>query len=74
MGVERSTEELEKLGVSTLRLRHEFKAREGFDPKGLRIPRRILETRSPHGRIDPEYLRKAVETYFREAGTSGGLG
>ena len=74
VGVERSPEELEKLGVSTLRLRHEFKAREGFDPRGLRIPRRILETRSPHGRIDPEYLRKAVETYFRETGTSDGLG
>jgi len=68
LGVERSPEELERLGVGTLKLRQDFKVREGFNPSELRLPKRVLETRSPHGRIDLEYLKRAVEAYFAEAG------
>ena len=41
-----------------------FKYREGFSPENYRIPSRILETKSPHGTIDEEYLRKTIEAYY----------
>jgi len=59
-GYEWSAEDMGRLGVETLRAKHAFKAREGFDPTHLRIPRRILETASPLGLVDEEFLRKAI--------------
>ncbi len=62
-GFERSAEELDQLGADTLRRKVEFKRREGFDLEALRIPGRILETPSPLGRVDAEFLRQAIEIY-----------
>ncbi|HDD35837.1 MAG TPA: aldehyde:ferredoxin oxidoreductase [Candidatus Desulfofervidus auxilii] len=56
-------EELKKLGEAILRNKYQFKLREGFSFENLRIPKRILETISPHGKIKEEFLRKAVKCY-----------
>jgi hypothetical protein len=34
--------------------------REGFDPEGLRIPGRILETPSPLGALNEAFMRQAI--------------
>ena len=59
-GCERSTDDLSRLGAETLRRKYGFKVREGFDLAGLRIPRRILETPSPLGLLDEDFLRRAI--------------
>jgi aldehyde:ferredoxin oxidoreductase len=56
--------DLGRLGTDTLARKHAFKVREGFDPAGLRIPRRILETASPHGLIDEGFMRLAIEAFY----------
>jgi aldehyde:ferredoxin oxidoreductase len=65
-GLEMSGDDLTRLGQETLRLKHEFKRRCGFDLEGVRIPRRILETPTPMGQLDEGFIRQALQVY-REA-------
>ncbi len=64
MGYELTIEELNKLGKEILKAKYEFKFREGFDPNKLRIPKRILETPTPHGKLTEEQIKRAVNLYF----------
>jgi aldehyde:ferredoxin oxidoreductase len=63
VGWERSLDDLVWLGTETLRRKYGFKIREGFDPARLRIPRRILETPSPLGVLDEDFLRRAMARF-----------
>jgi len=58
-----STDDLNRLGAETLRLKNQFKAREGFDLTQIRIPRRILETPSPLGIVDEAFMRQALAAF-----------
>lgn len=60
---EHTADDLVRLGTETLRRKYAFKMREGFDPAALRIPRRILETPSPLGPLEEEFLRRAVARF-----------
>jgi len=66
MGYEFTVEDLNKLGREILKKKYEFKFREGFDPSKLRIPKRILETPTPHGKLTEEEIRKAANLYFEK--------
>lgn len=66
MGYEFAVEDLNKLGREILKKKYEFKFREGFDPNKLRIPRRIVETPTPHGKLNEQELKKAVNLYFEK--------
>ena len=70
VGLELSDQQLTKLGLEILKLKYEFKKREGFDYSRLRIPKRILEIETPLGKIDEQYLRKAVEFFFTKLAQS----
>jgi aldehyde:ferredoxin oxidoreductase len=59
-GFDYSDDDLARLGRETLGRKQAFKAREGFDLEQLRIPRRILETPSPLGRLDEGFLREVI--------------
>ena len=63
VGWERSEEDLAELGAETLRRKHAFKEREGFDPARLRVPKRILETPTPLGDIDARFLSEALKHF-----------
>ena len=63
VGIERTPEDLARLGAETLARKHAFKAREGFDPASLRIPSRILETPTPLGPIDADFIRRALAQF-----------
>ncbi len=65
IGIEITPEALAALGAETLRRKHAFKAREGFDMNALRLPARIWETPSPAGPFDAEFLKQALAV-FRE--------
>ena len=66
MSYELTIEELNRLGKEILRAKYKFKFREGFDPNKLRIPKRILETPTPHGRLTEEQIKEAVNLYFEK--------
>ena len=51
---------LRSLGERIMRRKYAFKLRAGFDPGKLHIPARITETPTPHGELDPGYLRAAA--------------
>ncbi len=60
LGIERSPEELERLGIHILRRKYAFKRREGFDLAELSIPKRVLQTPTPSGRVEEDFLRRAL--------------
>ena len=60
--------ELDGIGMEILREKNQFKVREGFKPSELRVPKRILETDSPLGKVDEHYLRESVEEFYRLLG------
>jgi aldehyde:ferredoxin oxidoreductase len=63
VGYELNVKDLERIGERILKSKYEFKVREGFDLKKLRIPKRILETPTPHGFISEEFIKEAVKAY-----------
>ncbi|MGC9165307.1 MAG: aldehyde ferredoxin oxidoreductase family protein [Thermoprotei archaeon] len=64
VGLNMDTTLLKQKGLDILRMKYEFKIREGFDPKILRIPKRITEVETPLGKIDENYLRSLINEYF----------
>jgi aldehyde:ferredoxin oxidoreductase len=60
LGIERTPKELEELGVQILRRKYAFKVREGFDLTTLTIPKRAMETPTPLGQVEEEFLRRAL--------------
>jgi aldehyde:ferredoxin oxidoreductase len=65
IGVEYSVDHLKQLGANILQQKHQFKEREGFNLRDIRIPKRILDTPSPLGKIDEDYMRQAL-SFFTE--------
>ena len=63
IGFEWTKEDLERLGVETLRDKHAYKEREGFTFDQLRLPRRIFETPAPTGTFDASFMREAIAYY-----------
>jgi len=58
-----------KLGREVLKAKHLFKTREGFDFGKLRIPRRILETAAPLGRLSESLILEAIRSYSSKLGS-----
>ncbi|MCS7108081.1 MAG: aldehyde ferredoxin oxidoreductase N-terminal domain-containing protein [Sulfolobales archaeon] len=58
-----SAAELKKLGREIWIEKQIIKYSEGFNPLELRIPKRVLETPTPHGVVDENYVREALK-YF----------
>ena len=65
-GLQWSADDLTRLGAEVLGRKHAFKQREGFDLSAVRIPGRILETPTPLGTIDEEFMRQSIAAYGRE--------
>jgi aldehyde:ferredoxin oxidoreductase len=65
VGFEWSADDLTRFGVEVLHRKYAFKQREGFDLSALRIPGRILETPTPAGKIDEEFMRQTIQAYGR---------
>ncbi len=63
LGIRYSVEELQDLGWKIYGERMRLKVDMGFDPSKLRIPERIYETPSPHGKISPEFMERALRRY-----------
>ncbi|HSW35043.1 MAG TPA: aldehyde ferredoxin oxidoreductase C-terminal domain-containing protein, partial [Candidatus Limnocylindrales bacterium] len=60
-GFDITPETLLSIGAEIHREKFRFKTREGFSLDSLRLPERIFETPSSSGKLDEEYIRKAVE-------------
>ncbi|WP_022852574.1 aldehyde ferredoxin oxidoreductase family protein [Thermodesulfatator atlanticus] len=71
-GFSYTIEDLKGLGVAILKRKYLFKKKRGFAPSKLRIPKRILETVSPHGKLREEFLKETVKIYENLLEQGGG--
>ena len=62
-GYDLTPDSLMELGREILKHKYEFKFREGFSLKNLRLPERIFETPTPHGSLSKEFLAEALNLY-----------
>ena len=59
-------ESLSRIGREILKTKYEFKKREGFDFRKLRIPKRVLKTSSPTGQISQSSISSIVQSYYNK--------
>ncbi len=60
-GFDISPSQLHEVGEQIHWKKYRFKVREGFSLKGLRLPGRIFEIPSPRGKVEEEFIRRAIE-------------
>ena len=66
LGIKIDAEGLKKLGWEIYAEKYRLKLDMGFDlEKDLKLPKRIFETPSPHGKISEEFMQKALD-HFRK--------
>ncbi len=70
MGWDLAPDDLNKVGVEILKAKYEFKLREGYDFRKIRIPQRVLETPTPFGLVAEEYVRQGIDAYMNQLGLS----
>jgi aldehyde:ferredoxin oxidoreductase len=70
VGIERSSDDLHKLGEKIFLEKYRFKTAEGFDLKAARIPNRFYETISTMGKVSPETVKEMISLYRRKRGWS----
>ncbi len=63
VGIEIEESELKKLGEKIYFEKLRLKKAMGFDAKKLRLPDRIFETETPHGKLNRDYAKRAID-YF----------
>ena len=66
VGYDLSEDYLGTLGRDTHRRKYAFKVREGFSLDNVRIPKRILQTATPVGKVSEDLLREALSIFKRE--------
>jgi aldehyde:ferredoxin oxidoreductase len=59
-GFDLTPDDLYRIGEEIHREKYRFKIREGFSLENPILPRRIFETRSPVGKLDEKFIRKAI--------------
>ncbi|MFQ6061768.1 MAG: aldehyde ferredoxin oxidoreductase family protein [Methanosarcinales archaeon] len=68
IGINKTVEELKKIGKDIFRAKYEFKIREGFDLKKIKVPRRFFETISQLGKVTPEQIENMLDLYKSKRG------
>ncbi|MEM4531585.1 MAG: aldehyde ferredoxin oxidoreductase family protein [Thermofilaceae archaeon] len=63
LGIEYTEDDLMRIGRKIHLLKLGFKLNEGFDLSRLRFPKRIFETPTPHGMLDPSFMDEALKAY-----------
>ncbi len=67
-GFNLTPEDLYRIGEEIHREKYRLKIRDGFSLENSRLPGRIFETQSPVGKLDEEFIRKAIRICQEEVG------
>ena len=65
LGIEIDETQLKELGKRIYTEKLKLKCEMGFDIKSLRIPRRIFETETLHGKLDKKFFDEALSYYAK---------
>jgi aldehyde:ferredoxin oxidoreductase len=68
LGIEKSEEELDKIGTEIFMKKYELKQKFGFNLDNVKLPKRFFETASTNGIIDKERVENALEIYKNKRG------
>lgn len=60
MGFDAPVEHLKNVGKDIHRAKFQFKVREGFSFDNIRLPARIFETSEPTGKLNREFMKRAI--------------
>ncbi len=66
--MEKTSAQLNDLGVKIFQDKYRFKTREGFNISNQMIPKRFYETVSTLGKIDPEIIKEMLMLYKKKRG------
>lgn len=66
VGIEKSVQELEKLGGEIYKSTFEFKFREGFDFNEVKIPQRIFQSSTANGKLDESIFKDMLNEYVKK--------
>lgn len=66
VGIDMKQKDLIKLGEEIYLLKHQLRTKLGYDPKGVRFPKRFFETRSLVGDLKEETIQEMMDIYIRE--------
>jgi aldehyde:ferredoxin oxidoreductase len=65
VGINIAEEDLKKLGKKIFHSMYRYKLQEGFDLRSQRIPKRLFETESPLGRLDPSRVQRLISKFIK---------
>ncbi|AEA46094.1 aldehyde ferredoxin oxidoreductase family protein [Archaeoglobus veneficus] len=65
LGIEIGEDELNRIGEKIYFEKLRLKKQMGFDVSKLRIPKRIFEVETPHGKLSEDYIRRALDYYAK---------
>ena len=65
LGIEMTEEDLEELGRKIYLEKLKLKKMMGFDIDEVRIPERVFEAETPHGKLSKDYFERALN-YYKE--------
>ena len=68
MGYNLTEEQLYEIGSEIYKLKYEYKVREGFKVSSLRLPKRMFETPTPHGKLTPQRIKEALNYFAKQMG------
>jgi len=63
LGYEFTVEDLQRLGKEIHLNKYRFKMREGFSLEKIKLPKRIFETPTPHGKLSEEFMQKLLDLF-----------
>jgi aldehyde:ferredoxin oxidoreductase len=65
IGMPLSEEDLQEASRRIYSLKNSLRRKLGFDPSGLQIPARALETATPMGNVEEGFLREVIDAYIK---------
>ncbi|MET1124512.1 MAG: aldehyde ferredoxin oxidoreductase family protein [Archaeoglobaceae archaeon] len=66
LGIEMSEEDLKRLGERIYREKLRLKVSMGFKPEELKLPKRIFEVETIHGKLREDFFSEALEYYRKK--------
>ncbi|MEM2897619.1 MAG: aldehyde ferredoxin oxidoreductase C-terminal domain-containing protein, partial [Candidatus Bathyarchaeia archaeon] len=71
VGIDKTSNELMKLGKEIFHNLYKFKLREGFDLNREYIPKRFFEVETPYGKLDEKLLKSMLSKYIEKREKEG---
>jgi aldehyde:ferredoxin oxidoreductase len=71
LGIDKTQEELTKMGKEVFHNLYKFKIREGFELGEQNIPKRIFDVQTPHGRLEFKVIKSMVDYYIKKREKEG---